>query len=82
MLFRSLAWSPYVRWDCRQGELDEVGGWIDYLTDCLGFRLQVSYENEYSLYWSDYYTWGDEWRVGFYIYLRAFGADSGNLFSN
>jgi hypothetical protein len=77
-----LAWSPYVRWDCRQGELDEVGGWIDYLTDCLGFRLQVSYENEYSLYWSDYYTWGDEWRVGFYIYLRAFGADSGNLFSN
>ena len=76
-----LAWSPYLRWDCRQGELDEVGAWIDYLTDCLGFRLQVSYENEYALYWADNMTWGDEWRVGFYVYLRAFGADSGNLFS-
>ena len=77
-----LVWSPYVRWDCREGELDEIGGWIDYLTDCLGFRLQVSYENEYSLYGVDNVTWGDEWRVGFFVYLRAFGPNGSDLFRN
>ena len=75
-----LQWSPYLRWDCRDGELDEVGGWVDYLTDCLGFRLQVAYENEYTLF-DGYTKWGDEFHVGFFIYLRALGPESMDVFT-
>jgi len=79
-LFEWLAWSPHLRWDASANELDAVGCWIDYLTDCLGFRVILEYDNEISTidgYWRD-----EEWSIGFYIYLRAFGADSGNLFYN
>lgn len=66
------AWSPFIRWDCHAGELDEVGAWFDYLTDCLGFRLLISYDNEYTRI--DGYRRDDDWNIGFYIYLRAFGS--------
>ena len=72
------AWSPFIRWDLRNGELDSVGSWFDYLTDCLGFRLQVQYTNEYT--WLDGYRRDSEWDVGFYVYLRALGAEGANLF--
>ena len=71
------AWSPYVRWDLRARELDAVGGWFDYLTDCLGFRLILQYRNSYKRI--DGYERDDDYRVGFYIYLRAFGADAANI---
>ena len=73
-----LAWGPHVRWDAREGELDTAGCWIDYLTDCLGFRLILEYDNEYETV--DGYKCDDDWSIGFYIYLRAFGADSDNVF--
>ena len=73
------AWGPFVRWDIRENELDRIGSWFDYLTDCLGFRLIVEYENSYTRI--DGYEREDDWSVGFYIYLRAFGADSSNFFS-
>lgn len=73
----AVAWGPYIRWDCRCGELDSVGSWIDYRTDCLGFRLLLEYEGEYTRI--DGSRYDDDFSVGFYIYLRAFGADSGNL---
>ena len=72
------AWGPYLRWDIRENELDSVGAWFDYLTDCLGFRLLVEYTNEYTRI--DGYRRDDDWSIGFYIYLRAFGAESSNLF--
>ena len=72
------AWSPYVRWDIRENELDRVGSWFDYLTDCLGFRFLVEYRNSYTLI--DGYDYREDWSFGFFIYLRAFGADSMNLF--
>lgn len=75
-----LAWGPHVRWDIRDGELDAIGTWIDYLTDCLGFRLLLEYENEYTTL--DGFRHEDEWSIGFYVYLRCFGADSGNVFMN
>ena len=74
------AWGPFVRWDIRENELDRVGSWFDYLTDCLGFRLIVEYRNSYTRV--DGYERGEDWSVGFYIYLRAFGAESGNFFGN
>jgi len=68
----AFAWSPYIRWDCRLGELDEVGAWIDiYRTDCIGFRLNLAYENEYTRV--DGSREEQDYRIGFYIYLRALG---------
>jgi len=72
----AFAWAPYIRWDCRQNELDEVGAWIDFFrTDCLGFRFNVAYENEYTRI--DGSREEDDWRIGFYIYLRALGPSQG-----
>ena len=72
------AWSPFVRWDIRENELDSVGTWVDFLTDCLGFRFLVEYENDYERI--DGHRHGDDWSFGFYIYLRAFGAGNSNIF--
>ena len=70
-----IAMGPYLEWDFREGEFDEVGAWIDYRTDCLGFRLILSHEFEYDRI--DYSTRDDDTRVEFLIYLRAFGPDFG-----
>jgi hypothetical protein len=75
-----LAWGPVLRWDLRENELDGVAVWIDYLTDCLGFRFQVQYTNSFTLI--DGYTVDDDWSFGFFVYLRCFGADSANMFSS
>ena len=74
------AWSPYIRWDVRRNELDSVGAWFDYLTDCLGFRFLVEYQNSYTRI--DRYEREDNWSFGFFIYLRAFGTGASGLFSN
>ena len=71
------AWGPFVRWDIREGELDRIGGWFDYLTDCLGFRFLVEYRN--SCMRLDGYEYREDWSFGFYIYLRAFGANENSL---
>lgn len=76
----ALAWSPYLRWDCREAELDEVGAWFDLRTDCLGFRFSVSYENEYTRI--DGSERDDDWRFGFFVYLRALGPASGSPFGD
>ena len=76
----AIVWSPYIRWDCREGEFDEVGAWIDYRTDCLGFRLSASYENNYTRI--DGSRYDHDWSCGFFIYLRALGPSSGNPFND
>ena len=74
----ALAWGPFVRWDCRRGELDEVGSWLDLRTDCLGFRFSLSYENEFERV--DRSKSSEDWRFGFFVYLRAIGPSSGSIF--
>ena len=74
----AIAWSPYVRWDCREGELDEIGAWLDLRTDCLGFRFSVSYENDFKRVDGSIYE--HDWNFGFFVYLRALGPSSGNPF--
>ena len=74
------ALGPYVRWDLDENQLDCTGGWFDFLTDCLSFRFIVEYENECLR--SDGYRYGKDWSFGFYVYLRAFGPQSGSLFSS
>ena len=76
----AVVWSPYIRWDCREGEFDEVGAWIDFRTDCLGFRFNVSYENDFKRV--DGSTYDHDWSCGFFIYLRALGPSSGNPFGD
>ena len=72
----AIAWGPYLRWDCRRGEVDGLGSWIDYRTDCLGFRFIVGYEGDYRRI--DRSREEHDWHCGFFIYLRALGASSGN----
>lgn len=68
------AWAPYLRWDGRLNELDEAGAWFDFLTDCIGFRLIMSYGN--SVERQDGSKIDSDFDVGLAIYLRAFGAGS------
>ncbi|MCR5413157.1 MAG: hypothetical protein K6F50_00320 [Kiritimatiellae bacterium] len=76
----AIAWGPYVSWDLRENELDEIGTWLDFRTDCLGFRFCVSYENGYKrIDWSER---DDDWRVSFGVYLRAFGPSAGTMFGD
>lgn len=74
----AFAWGPYVRWDFREDEVDEAGAWFDLRTDCLGFRFTVGYENDYRRV--DGSRSGEDWRFGFFIYLRALGPSSGSPF--
>ena len=74
----AIAWSPYVRWDCREGEFDEIGTWIEFRTDCLGFRFSVSYENDFTRV--DGSRYDHDWNFEFIVYLRALGPSSGNPF--
>ena len=67
-------WSPYVRWDARKDEVDETGAWFDFLTDCLGFRIAVNYENDIRRI--DGSKRGDDFELLFAIYLRTLGAGS------
>ena len=55
-----------------------MGSWFDLLTDCLGFRFIVEYENSFMRL--DGYEHGDDWSFGFYIYLRAFGSGASDIF--
>ena len=64
-------YSPYVRWDIDENELDRIGTSFDFLTDCLGFRFYVEYENDYI--YVDGYKYDHEFNFGFQIFLRAFG---------
>jgi hypothetical protein len=72
------AFSPFLSWDTREDEMDEVGCWIDYRTDCLGFRFIMSYANEYTRV--DGSKYDEEFNCGFFVYLRAFGPDGGDAF--
>ena len=49
--------------------------WVDYRTDCLGFRLLLAHEFSYDRV--DYSHDEDDTRVSFLIYLRAFGPGMG-----
>ncbi len=76
----AIAWSPYVRWDLSENELDEIGAWMDYRTDCLGFRFYWAFEENYERV--DRSTYECDFSCGFFIYLRALGPGMANPLSN
>ncbi len=65
------AYSPFIRWDARRNELDEVGSWFEFRTDCLAFRFTMSFEDTFKRV--DGSKREADFRVGFFVYLRAFG---------
>ncbi len=69
-----LAWAPYIRYDCRRNEVEEVGAWFDVLTDCIGYRISFAHETSYKRVDNSKES-GDN-RICFFIYLRAFGPSS------
>ena len=74
------AWGPFISWDLRENELDEIGTWFDIRpTDCLAFRLSFSYENDYRRI--DDSERRDNWRCSFMVYLRALGPKAASLFA-
>lgn len=68
------AWSPYLRYDCRVNEVEEVGAWFDLLTDCLGYRFMIAHETAYERV--DGSKDESDNRICFFIYLRAFGPNA------
>ncbi len=68
------AYSPFIRHDCRRNEVEEIGAWFDFLTDCLGYRLQMRYEDGYKRV--DGSKLDSDFNVAFFIYLRALGPSS------
>ncbi len=67
-------WSPFIRHDCRRNESEEVGVWFDFLTDCLGYRVEFSHRDACRRI--DGSTYESDTNVAFFIYLRAFGPGS------
>ena len=65
------AWSPYLRWDARYNEHDEMGAWFDFLTDCLGFRFSLMYINSFRRV--DGSKRDSDVEISFSIYLRTLG---------
>ena len=74
----ALAWGPFLRVDFAESGIEEAGAWFDIRTDCLGFRFSVAYEDDNERI--DYSRSRDDWRFGFFIYLRALGPMSGSPF--
>ena len=63
------SWSTYVRYDLRNNELDEVGGYVQYRLDCLVFQLRSAYINNYQR--DDDTESQDDFRVALMVWLRA-----------
>ena len=68
------AWSPFIMHDCRRNEVEVVGAWFDFLTDCLGYRVEVEYEDSFKRV--DGSKRDSDFEVCFFIYLRALGPSS------
>ncbi len=63
------SYSVYTRYDLRNNELDEVGGYVQYSLDCLVFQLRSAYVNNYQR--ADDTESQDDFRVALMVWLRA-----------
>jgi hypothetical protein len=69
------AWSvnAYSRFEAEESEVEEIGGYIQYQTDCLIFRLKGRYLPGYTR--SDGHEEEDDYRISLNVWLRAFPPD-------
>ncbi|MDD4016866.1 MAG: LptA/OstA family protein [Kiritimatiellae bacterium] len=63
------SWSTYVRYDLRNNDLDEVGGYVQYSLDCLVFQLRTAYVNSYDRI--DGTERDNDFRVAIMMWLKA-----------
>lgn len=80
---RPLSWlhySPFLIWDVREGYVDRGGAWIDYLTDCIGYRFQFVHTGK--AHRLDGHTYKEDWNFSFIIYLRAMGTGTDAIFKH
>ncbi len=63
------AWSLFVRFDADEGQMDEVGGYLQYSLDCLVFQFRSSYLPAYTRI--DGSERDSDFRVSFVMWLRA-----------
>ena len=63
------SWSTYVRYDLREGDLAEIGGYVQYSLDCLVFQVRTAYLNSYTRI--DGTERDDDYRIAFLMWLKA-----------
>ncbi len=63
-------WSLYIRYNTDRGDLEEVGGFLQYSLDCISFRLNVGYLPTYTS--EDGYKHDSDLRLSLGAWLRAF----------
>jgi lipopolysaccharide assembly outer membrane protein LptD (OstA) len=68
-LTEAWAWSLFARYDADEGELEEVGGYLQYSLDCLVFQLRTSYRTPYTRI--DGSEKDSDFRISFIMWLRA-----------
>jgi lipopolysaccharide assembly outer membrane protein LptD (OstA) len=64
------SYSFYTRWDLRNNQLDEVGGYIQYSLDCLVFQLRSAYINNYERIDRTSESQSD-YRIALMVWLKA-----------
>lgn len=67
----AFAWSPFIRYDCRRNEPDEIGSWFEYRLDCIAFRVTAAHQSSFTRI--DGSKRRDDFRLAFSMYIRAFG---------
>jgi hypothetical protein len=68
-LTEAWAWSLFARYDADEGELEEVGGYLQYSLDSLVFQLRTSYRTPYTRI--DGSEKDSDFRISFIMWLRA-----------
>jgi len=63
------AWSLSVRYDTDEGDLEEVGGYLQYSLDCLVFQVRSAYRPSYTRI--DGSEKDSDFRFSFVMWLRA-----------
>ena len=65
-------WSAnvFTRYDVKESQLDEVGGYVQYDLDCLAFRLTSGYMPAFTRY--DGTQRGADYSVAFLVWVKAF----------
>lgn len=66
----TIDWSAYARYNLEYGDLEEVGGYVQYNLDCISLRVSTEYDPVYTSL--DGRKHSADFRVAFDVWLRAF----------
>ena len=69
-LCETIDWSAYARYNLEYGDLEEIGGYVQYNLDCISLRVATEYDPVYTSL--DGRKHSADFRVSFDVWLRAF----------